>query len=78
MDTMFTPPPGWPGDTCDCPSMPVMMWRLPEGAWILGARLSENQPEADATRYAQWGCTAAILICPECVRVYAAMESRPA
>lgn len=73
--TMFEAPKGWPGDVCECPSMPIMMWRLPEGVWIIGAKLADNQPETDAKRYDEWGCTGAVLLCPDCVRVYAAMET---
>jgi hypothetical protein len=58
--------------------MPVNYWRLSNGEWIQGADLgtvdvayARDAALSDGERYNAMGCTAWIIACPECRKVYA-------
>lgn len=64
-------------DVCPCPSMPVNRWRLPTGEWVHGSDIgargldgAESLAVEDAARFEALGCTAWVIVCPECGRVY--------
>lgn len=72
------------GDACECPAMPVNYWRTPEGDWVAASDIGREGvdgaaavAEADADRYNRLGCTAWVIACPTCHRIYAAGGETP-
>lgn len=55
---------------CDCPSLPVNYWHLPDGSWLNHGPVVPAEAEADAAEFSQLNCTGWVMACPECGHVY--------